>query len=151
VEAFRNKVRTTLKVLLRVGASSLVMLLAACGSRPLDTPPNVVVGPSAVLPTPRIEPNDAPPKILGMRLSSLDVRRGQQWSGEFVTSTNVASVEVRTNLFSINVPHLFPGRFAFTLNVLDTPPIFVRAYRLRVIARNSPGDADEEDLPFRIR
>lgn len=86
-----------------------------------------------------------------MRFSSLDVRRGQRWSGKFVTSTDVASVEVRTNLFSVNVPHLSGGRFAFTLNVLDTPPIFVRAYRLRVIARNSAGDEAEEDLPFRIR
>ncbi len=127
------------------------MLLGACGSRPLNTPANVVIGSGAALPTPRVEPNDAPPKILGMHLSSLDVRRGDRWWGEFVTGTNVASVEVRTNLFSINVPHLHPGRFAFTLDVLDTPAIFVRAYRLRVIARNSGGDADEEDLPFRIR
>lgn len=86
-----------------------------------------------------------------MRFSSLDVRRGERWSGEFVTGSNVASIEVRTNLFSINVPHLSSGRFAFTLNVLDTPPIFVRAYRLRVIARNSPGTEYEEDVPFRIR
>lgn len=127
------------------------MLLAACGSRPLDTPANVVIGPSAALPTPRVEPNDAPPKILGMHFSSIDVRRGRRWFGEFVTSTNVASVEVRTNLFSINVPHLSPGYFAYTLNVLDAPSIFVRSYQLRVIARNSAGDEDEEDLPFRIR
>lgn len=86
-----------------------------------------------------------------MRFSSLDVRRGQRWSGSFVTGTNVASVEVRTNLFSIDVPRRAPGRFAFLLDVLDTPPIFVRAYRLRVIARNSVGDRYEENLPFRIR
>ena len=60
----------------------------------------------------------APPRILAMRFSSLDVHRGQEWSGSFVTGTNVASVEVRTNLFSINVPHRSPGRFAFTLDVL---------------------------------
>ena len=86
-----------------------------------------------------------------MRFSSLDVRRGERWSGAFIASTNVASLEVRTNLFSINVPKRTAGRFAFTLNVLDTPPIFVRAYRLRVIARNSAGKPYEEDLPFRIR
>lgn len=114
-------------------------------------PANAIVGADAALPAPIVEPNDALPKILGMRFSSLDVRRGEQWSGWFATTTNVASVEVRTNLFSINVPHVGPGRFEFTLDVLDTPPIFVRSYRLRVIARNSPGDEDEEDLPFRIR
>jgi hypothetical protein len=103
------------------------------------------------LPTPRVEANDAAPQILGMRFSGLEIRRGQHWSGTFVTGTNVASVEVRTNLFSINVPHRSSGLFSFALNVLDTPPIFVRSYRLRVIARNSAGDEYEEDLPFRIR
>jgi hypothetical protein len=98
-----------------------------------------------------MEPNDAPPHILGMRFSSLDVRRGQRWSGQFVTGSNVASIEVRTNLFSINVPHLNPGLFRFNLDVLDTPPIFVRAYNLRVIARNSAGQEYEADMPFRIR
>lgn len=86
-----------------------------------------------------------------MRFSSLDVRRGERWSAAFVTGTNVASLEVRTNLFSINVPKLAPGRFAFTLDVLDAPAIFVRSYRLRVIARNSAGERYEENLPFTLR
>jgi hypothetical protein len=133
-----------------MGALALAASFSACASRLPDTPANVTVGP-ATLPSPQVEPNYAPPRILAMRFSSLDVRRGQRWSGAFVTGTDVASIEVRTNLFSINVPHRSPGRFAFWLDVLDTPPIFVRAYRLRVIARNSAGSAYEEDLPFRIR
>jgi hypothetical protein len=138
-------------VLVRIGACSFALLSVACGSRVPPTPSNLIVGSHWALPTPKVEPNEAPPKILGLRFSSLDVRRGEHWSGWFATGTNVASVEVRTSLFSINVPHVGPGRFQFTLDVLDTPPIFVRSYRLRVIARNSPGDEDEEDLPFRIR
>ena len=134
-------------MLVRIGALAFTALLPACASRLPDSPANVSVG-STVLPTPRIEPNDAPPRILAMRFSSLDVRRGERWSGAMVTGTNV---EVRTNLFSINVPKRTAGRFSFVLNVLDTPPIFVRAYRLRVIARNSAGSEYEEDLPFRIR
>lgn len=125
-------------------------MLVGCASRLPDVPPNTGVG-LAALPSPRFEPNDALPKILAMRFSSLNIRRGQRWAGAFVTGTNVASIEVRTNLFSINVPRRSPGRFAFVLNVLDTPPIFVRAYRLRVIARNSAGRTYEEDLPFRLR
>jgi len=117
----------------------------------LPVPPaNVTIG-SAILPTPQVEPNGAPPRILGMRFSSLDVLRGEHWSATIVTGTNVASVEVRTNLFSINVPKRAPGRFTFVLHVLDAPPIFVRAYRLRVIARNSAGAQYEENVPFRIR
>jgi hypothetical protein len=133
-----------------MGALALTALLPACASRLPDPPANVAVG-LAALPTPRLEPNEAPPRILAMRFSSLDVRRGERWSAAIVTGTNVASVEVRTNLFSINVPKGAPGRFSFVLNVLDTPPIFVRAYTLRVIARNSAGAEFEEDLPFRIR
>jgi len=86
-----------------------------------------------------------------MQFSTLDVHRGSTWSGSFVTPTNVASVEVRTNLFSIDVPRTDFGRFAFTLHVMDVPPIFIRPYRLRVIARNSAGATDEEDLPMWIR
>jgi hypothetical protein len=138
------------EVLHRIGALALTALLPACASRLPEPPANLAVG-LTVLPTPLVEPNGAPPRILGMRFSSLDVRRGQRWRGAIVTGTNVASVEVRTNLFSINVPKRKPGSFSFTLNVLDTPPIFVRAYSLRVIARNSAGRVYEEDLPFYIR
>jgi hypothetical protein len=137
-------------VLLRIGALTLLALPAACASHLPDLPPNVSVGLTA-LPAPRVEPNDAPPRILAMRFSSLDVWRGQRWYGTLIAGTNVASIEVRTNLFSINVPKRSPGRFTFALDVLDTPPIFVRAYCLRVIARNSAGIEYEEDLPFRIR
>ncbi len=133
-----------------MGAFCVAVLLAGCASQPTDVPPNVSIG-LAKLPAPRLEPNNAPPSILAMRFSSLNIRRGQRWSGAFVAGTDVASIEVRTNLFSINVPHRSPGRFSFSVNVLDVPPIFVRAYRLRVIARNSAGDEYEEDLPFRIR
>lgn len=86
-----------------------------------------------------------------MSFNSLDVRRGSVWTGKFITTTNTASVEVRTNLFSIDVPRKDFGKFAFDVDVLDLPPIFIRDYRLRVIARNSAGEEFEEDLPFHIR
>ncbi|MGB8910135.1 MAG: hypothetical protein WCC84_15425 [Candidatus Cybelea sp.] len=137
-------------MLLRIGALAFTALLPACASRLPESPANLAVG-LAALPTPRVERNDAPPRIFAMRFSTLDVRRGTHWSGQFVTGTNVASLEVRTNLFSIDAPKRAPGRFSFVLDVLDTPPIFVRAYRLRVIARNSAGRAYEENVPLRIR
>lgn len=130
----------------------VIAMTAGCASHLPSVPPNVASGvTSRALPTPRVEANDAPPRILSMQFSSLDVKRPGRWSGTIVTGTNVASVEVRTNLFSIDVPRTTYGLFRFTMNVFDTPPIFVRAYRLRVIARNSAGVEDEEDLPFRIR
>lgn len=86
-----------------------------------------------------------------MRFSGDEVRRGQTWSAEIVTTTNVASVEVRSTFFSIDVPRSDYGRFAFRLRVYDAPPAFLRAYRIRVIARNSAGESVEEHFPFRIR
>jgi hypothetical protein len=133
------------------GALAFAAVALGCASHLPDVPSDVEVGAARALPTPRVEPRDALPQILGMRFSSLDVRRGERFSGEFVTGTNVASIEVRTNLFSIDVPHTGAGRFAFELDVLDTPPIFIRPYRLRVIARNSAGVEFEQDLPFQIR
>jgi hypothetical protein len=124
---------------------------AGCASRLPDVPVNVTVGVPARLPAPATTGNTALPRILAMHFSSLDVARGSTWSAQMVTGTNVASVEVRTNLFSIDVPRKGFGRFAYSLDVLDVPPIFVRWYRLRVLARNSAGIIYEEDLPLRIR
>jgi len=141
----------------RFGAAAACALALGAGSgcapSAVAVPPNVTVGPSLppAWPSPAVASNDAPPQIQAMHFSSLDVRRGQSWSAAFVTSSNVASVEVRNNLFSINVPRTGFGRFAFALDLLDTPPIFVRGYRLRVIARNSAGREAEEDMPMRIR
>ncbi len=109
------------------------------------------LGTAKTLPAPIVAANAAPARIVAMHFSSNDVRRGQTWSGTIVTTTNVASVEVRTNLFSINAPRRNYGRFAFYVHVFDVPPIFVRRYTVRVIARNTAGAAAEEDFPLRIR
>ena len=132
-------------------AAITVLTLAACASRPVALPANARVGAGAVLATPAPAANEAAPRIVAMNFSSLDVPRGQTWSGTIVTTTNVASVEVRTNLFSIDVPRRAFGNFHFDLRVYDVPPIFIRGYRVRVIARNAAGASTEEDLPFRIR
>lgn len=103
------------------------------------------------MPRPQSAPSRDVPRILAIRFSAPLMRRGQDWRGRVVTTTNVASVEVRSSLFSINVPRRSFGDFDFVLHVLDVPPIFVRAYRLRVIARNAAGVQSEEDLPLRIQ
>jgi hypothetical protein len=134
-------------------ALSLVLTASACATHPPAVPPNVTVGAAlpAGWPAPPETASDAPPQILAAHFSSLDVKRGESWSGTFVTGTNAASIEVRTNLFSIDVPRTAFGRFSFDADVFDTPPIFVRPYRLRVIVRNTAGQETEEDLPFEIR
>jgi hypothetical protein len=135
----------------RAVAAVFVCALAACASQVVAVPSNVSVGPARALPTPALASGGAPPRIVAMRFSSTNVRRGATWSASIITSTNVASVEVRTNLFSIDVPRRAYGDFRFRVRVYDVPPIFVRAYRVRVIARNAAGQSIEEDLPLRIR
>lgn len=114
-------------------------------------PENVRVGGGASVASPQTAANDAPPRIIAMEFSSLDLARPSQWSGVIITSTNVASVELKTNQFSISVPRETFGRFVFRLNVLDVPAEFVRTYALRVIARNAAGVESEEDVPLRLR
>lgn len=132
-----------------------LVALAGCASHPPELPRNVAVAARSLsarpLPSPAERAPAAAPELLGMRFTSLAVERGEHWAGEFVTGSNVASVEVRTNLFSIDVPRTGVGRFAFSIDLLDTPPIFIRTYALRVIARNAAGAETEEDLPFEIR
>jgi hypothetical protein len=126
-------------------------LLPGCVSHVPGLAPELQVGGVPVLPSPKVLPDRALPQLTKLYFSTLDVRRGTRWSGAFVGGTNVASVEVRTNLFSIDVPRVGFGRFAFSVDVLDVAPIFIRAYALRVIAHNSAGDTYERDLPLRIR
>lgn len=129
-----------------------VLLCASCASQPSSVPENVTVGsPERVTAGPAAAASDAAPRIVAMQFSSLDVKRPATWSGRIVTSTNVASVELRTNQFTISVPRTAFGDFRFNLNVFDVPSEFVRHYQLRVIARNAAGLEAEEDVPFRIR
>jgi len=133
----------------RLLASIALLALVGCVSRLPSLPRDASVGAAPfALPSPEILGNDAPPRMLAMHFSSLDLRRGTTWSGSFVTSTNTASVEVRTNLFSIDVPRTAFGVFAFKLALFDWPPIFTRSYALRVIARNSAGVRSEQELPL---
>ena len=115
-------------------------------------PANVQVGERApaAWPTPLMQHAGAEPAILAMHFSSLNVRLGTEWTGEFVTSTSTASIEVNTNLFDFSVPGVSPGHFAFHFHMIDVPTFYIRPYALRVIARNGPGDKIEEDVPFRI-
>ena len=88
-----------------------------------------------------------------MRFSTLELPIGTDWSGDFVASTNTASIEViGTNIFSFSVPGPpNTGHFHFLFHTIDVPAFFIRRYSLRVIARNGGGDETEIDVPFRIR
>ncbi len=84
----------------------------------------------------------APPRILSLWLSSTQIVPGKDWSGRIATTTNVASLEVRTESFSFNAQRVAFGQFVFDQHVLDIVPQYKRPYTLLVIARNTAGVED---------
>ena len=68
-----------------------------------------------------------------------------------LTSSNVASVEVRVATYGMTLDKVGVGRFslAYTLGNL---PFFVHGtYVMRIIARNTHGDSAQQTLPITIR
>ncbi|HEY1882248.1 MAG TPA: hypothetical protein VGG51_04315 [Candidatus Cybelea sp.] len=102
-------------------------------------------------PAPQALPPDAAPHILAVWMNETTIRPGRRWMGRIVTSTNVASVEVRTESFSFAADHRRFGDFVFSQDVLDIIPQYRRAYTLHIIARNTRGDTDERVVPILIR
>jgi len=130
-------------------------LLAGCDND--DEYPGPAVDPQSVLRSPSPWPSaqaaapDAPPKILAIWLSSVDVVPGHDWYGRIATGTNVASVEIRTESFSFNATRTAFGEFEFRQHVLDIVPNYKRAYTLHVVARNTRGDMDVREIPITLR
>ena len=118
----------------------------------MDVPANVVVGsrPAALPSGPNVD-FSARPTISAVWLSSLTLLRGDTWSGEISTSSNVASVEVRTDSFSFSVPRARIGDFAFSYPIPDLPPYLRRPFTLHIVARNAAGDASDEGVPIEIK
>lgn len=94
---------------------------------------------------------DAPPQIVNVAISKTTVRGGDTVSGEVLTSTNVASVELRIAGFSMSMPKTKPGHFALSYQVPNVPFFFHKTYDMNVIARNTRGDAASTSVPITIR
>lgn len=112
--------------------------------------PSAAPTPTAFVAVPRLPP-DAPPRIVSVNVSETTVRSGDTVSGTVVTSSNVASVEVRVASYGMSLAKTGVGRFtlAYTLGSL---PFFVRGtYQMKIIARNSRGDAAQATLPITVR
>jgi len=84
-------------------------------------------------------------------MSSTQLREGSTIDGAVATSTNVASMEIRTATFSINAPRVAYGQFRFRLKVLVFPPLMKRGYSLLFIARNAAGQEAVEYTPLELR
>ena len=99
--------------------------------------------PAAVVAAP-----SAPPRILAVWLSSTQIVPGTDWLGRIATTTNVASLEVRTESFSFNATRVAFGQFVFRQHVLDIVPQYKRHYELTIIARNAAGVKDVRIVPI---
>ncbi len=91
-------------------------------------------------------PND-PPRIVDMWITEDSFHSGDIVSGIVITSTNVASVEVRIGGYAANVPRLTYGKFSYRQRVPELPSFLKRDYTLTVTSRNAAGDAATESIP----
>jgi hypothetical protein len=129
------------------------LVFAGCEEPPVGTP----VAPSAAtmlrVPWPATIANApaAPPHIIALWMNSTSIAPGMQWFGRIATTTNVASVEIRTESFSFNATRVAFGQFVFLQHVLDIVPQYKRPYTLQIIARNAAGVEDARLIPIRLR
>lgn len=98
----------------------------------------------------RLPPNAAP-KILSVAVDKTTVTSGDRVSGTVLTSSNVASVEVRVAGYGISLNKTGVGRFSLAYTLGDLPFFVHGTYEMRVIARNSRGDKAEQTLPITVR
>ncbi|MDE2573624.1 MAG: hypothetical protein KGM44_14005 [bacterium] len=134
-------------------AFSLLLALCACSASP---PKGQILSEAQVThaqpwPTARSAAPDAPPQILAVQLNETTIAGGDRWRGRIATSTNVASVEVRTESFSFTAHRTAFGQYAFEVHVLDMLPQYRRGYTLQIIARNTAGRRAERFIPIRFR
>jgi hypothetical protein len=101
-------------------------------------------------PTAAVTAPDLRPRIIAVSLSETSVAPGDHWRGRIATSTNVASVEIRTESFSFVAERTAFGQFRFEQHVLDLVPQYKRAYLLQIIARNAAGEQTERVVPIRF-
>lgn len=85
-----------------------------------------------------------------MQVNTTSIGSGDTLWGKVLTSSNVASVEVRVATYGVGLQKVGVGRFTLAYR-LGSIPFFVHGtYPMRIIARNTRGDVAERDLPLTI-
>jgi hypothetical protein len=125
----------------------VLALIFLCSCAAADQNPNIHIGhiPSQMPPAPLASPN-APPKIVGIWLSSTVIEPYQGVRIKVTTSTNVASVEARCEVLSYNLKRTSYGQFEYSFEVPELPPITRRHYTFWFIARNAAGTEATESV-----
>jgi hypothetical protein len=94
---------------------------------------------------------DALPQILWFSLSSTTLRPGDALSVIVLTSSNVASIELRIGGYGAGLSKTDVGHFEGTFSVPRLPFFVSGAMTMRIIARNAAGIATEDRVAIRIR
>lgn len=106
--------------------------------------------PTPAIKIPRLPP-DAAPQILSIDVDKTTVTSGDRVSGTVLTTSNVASVEVRVAGYGVSLNKVGVGRFSL-IYTLGNLPFFVRGtYAMQVIARNARGNATQRSVPITVR
>ena len=128
-------------------SSPAVAVTAAAGTPQARVPAPAVIRAVTI---PRLPPNAAP-RIVSIAVDKTTVGSGDRVSGTVLTSSNVASVEVRVAGYGMALEKVGVGRFTLDYT-LGSLPFFVRGtYEMRIIARNAHGDAAQQTLPITVR
>lgn len=86
-----------------------------------------------------------------MAIDKTSVTSGDRVSGTVLTSSNVASVEVRIGGYGVTLDKVGVGRFAMAYTVGNLPFFVHGTFQMQVIARNSRGDKAQTSLPIEVR
>jgi hypothetical protein len=96
-------------------------------------------------------PPDAAPQILWVALSSTTPKAGEMLSVTVLTSSNVASVEVRVGGYGFNLPKTDVGHFEGAYAAPQLPFFMSHNLVMQIIARNTAGAAATSNAQIQIR
>jgi hypothetical protein len=94
---------------------------------------------------------DAPPQILWVQVSSTTPRAGDTLAVTVLTSSNVASVELRVGGYGSGMQKTDVGHFE-AAEIVPRLPFFINHnVTLQIIARNTAGVAVQQTVPLQVR
>jgi hypothetical protein len=139
-----------------LGLFAACSLIAVARGQVPSPDPSVSAAPSesaspAPTPTIAILPPDAAPQILWWHMSSTTLHAGDTLSVVVLTSSNVASVELRIGGYAFSLPKTDVGHFEGGYFVPQLPFFVSHELLMRIIARNTAGTSVENGVEIQVR
>jgi hypothetical protein len=96
-------------------------------------------------------PPDAAPQILWIALSSTTPQAGDTLAVTVLTSSNVASVELRVGGYGSGMTKVDVGHFQLASPVPKLPFFMSHNLTLQIIARNTAGVTAQQNVSLQVR